>query len=344
MSNFFRMPFSTAIIAAAMFSNCVTVCPVYADTAYLIHNLKSGLCLDARDPNVNDPKSLTDGTAIQLWDCWGGGMQQWVFGPDGFIRNVKSGLCLDARDPDPGGNNPTSLPDGTAIQLWDCWGGQMQKWVANPNLNLAITNSKSRLCLDARDPNVNDPRSLTDGTAIQLWDCWGGQMQMWYGSLAPLPVNCGPFQVGGLFLVRYLQEPFTQELGCPTSSEIDHPDGGGRYQTFEHGAMAYSPGTGPNSVQIGYSGRGLGLTWSTTEPFSYDKFIVRYDRDGANIGQDEISPQSIPNNSGRWQWSFVDGQLQPGLYRLVVEGCDDLSFNRTQCNQGFSLPVYVRVP
>lgn len=101
----------------------------------------------------------------------------------------------------------------------------------------------------------------------------------------------------------------------------------------------------PNSVQMGYGGAGfLGLTWSTTDPFTYDKFVVRYDRDGQNIGQDDIAQQTIPNNAGSWTWSWADGQLSPGLYRLVVEGCDVTTFGGNDCKQGYSLPVYVRVP
>ncbi len=344
MSNSLTMPFSAAIIAAVMFSSCLTTSSARADAAYLIKNLKSGRCLDARDPDPSVNNPLPNGTAIQLWDCWGGPMQQWTFPADGSIRNVKGGRCLDARDPDPHGSNP--LPDGTAIQLWDCWGGPMQQWAGDPNRQSTIINSKGRRCLDARDPDPHGNSPLPDGTAIQLWDCWGGQMQVWYRNLVPLPVNCGPFQIGGLFLKRYMEGFYGQKLGCPNSPEGNHPDGGGgRYQTFVYGAMAYSPGTGPNSVQIGYSGAGgLGLNWSTTEPFTYNKFVVRYDRDGANVGQDDIGQQSIPNNAGSWAWGNVNGPLVPGLYRLVVEGCDVTWDGGNKCLQGFSLPVYVRVP
>jgi hypothetical protein len=129
-------------------------------------------------------------------------------------------------------------------------------------------------------PDLNNPNSLTNGTRIELWDCWGGPMQAWYRTAAPMPVNCFFFRISGLFLVRYLEMRGSERLGCPAGPEMNHPDGGdGRYQTFDGGAMAYSPNTGPNSVQMGYGGaRFLGLLWSTTDPFTYDKFIVRYDR------------------------------------------------------------------
>ena len=136
MSNSLTMPFSAAIIAAVMFSSCLTTSSARADAAYLIKNLKSGRCLDARDPDPSVNNPLPNGTAIQLWDCWGGPMQQWTFPADGSIRNVKGGRCLDARDPDPHGSNP--LPDGTAIQLWDCWGGPMQQWAGILTANLRL--------------------------------------------------------------------------------------------------------------------------------------------------------------------------------------------------------------
>jgi hypothetical protein len=118
----------------------------------------------------------------------------------------------------------------------------------------------------------------------------------------------------------------------------------GRLQAFEHGQMVWSPATGQNSVQIGWSRDGrLGLDWSSTEPFTYDKFVVRYDRNGVNIGQDDLQQQTIPNDSGRWTWNTsLLGPLQPGTYRLVVEGCDNGTFG-TNCKQGFSLPAFVVV-
>ena len=222
----------------------------------------------------------------------------------------------------------------------------MQRWTGNSSFANTIVNSKANRCLDARDPDLNNPNSLTNGTRIELWDCWGGPMQAWYRTAAPMPVNCFFFRISGLFLVRYLEMRGSERLGCPAGPEMNHPDGGdGRYQTFDGGAMAYSPNTGPNSVQMGYGGaRFLGLLWSTTDPFTYDKFIVRYDRDGQNIGQDDIAQQTIPNNAGSWMWNLADGRLSPGLYRLVVEGCDVTNTGGNDCKQGFSLPVYIRVP
>ena len=120
-------------------------------------------------------------------------------------------------------------------------------------------------------------------------------MQQWRLVMPRMPVNCDPaLRITGLFLERYLSGPYgtyNHRLGCPTGPEIDHPAGAGngRYQTFEHGAMAYSPSTGPKSVQIGYYYGGLlNLDWFTTDPFHYDRYTVRYDKDGQNVGQDDL--------------------------------------------------------
>jgi len=333
-----------ALLASGSFYN-----QAYAEDAWLLQNEKSGRCLDARDPNVSDPNSLVNGTPIQLWDCHEGTMQQWVFVQPSQLKNVKSGRCLDATDPDPLGNNPNSLPNGTPIQLWDCHGGTMQQWVQIPNDQ--YRNVKSGRCLDARDPDPfgNDPNSLPNMTIVQLWDCHGGTMQRWRLVIPRMPVNCDPaLRISGLFLERYFSGPdgtYSHRLGCPTGPEIDHPAGTGRYQTFENGAMAYSPSTGPKSVQIGYYHDGLlHLDWLTVDPFHYDRFTVRYDKDGQNVGQDDLDAQLVSGGSWIYPPPVQFRSPDPGLWRLVVEGCDNASFGGSNCNQGFSLPVLVRVP
>jgi hypothetical protein len=68
----FRISICAVTIIAAFFCSSL-ISPARADTAYLIHNVKSGRCLDATDsdPGGNNPNSLPNGTPIQLWDCWG---------------------------------------------------------------------------------------------------------------------------------------------------------------------------------------------------------------------------------------------------------------------------------
>ncbi|WP_168220795.1 DUF2599 domain-containing protein [Streptomyces sp. RFCAC02] len=59
---------------------------------------------------------------------------------------------------------------------------------------------------------------------------------------------CGQ-QVGGEILVKYDQMGRqTSPLGCPTSGELVTPDGRGRYNTFEHGSIYWTPTTGAHPV------------------------------------------------------------------------------------------------
>lgn len=123
-------------------------------------------------------------------------------------------------------------------------------------------------------------------------------------------------------------------LGCPITEEMDHPEGKGRYQRFEFGEIAWSPNTGPRSVQTAYlSSSGITVLWGETDPFHYDKFIVRWDKDGQNIGQQDVGSGS----GGKLVIPFSG----LGRYRIVVEGCDSHFLADSTCRQGWSNPVYV---
>jgi len=94
----------------------------------------------------------------------------WTAGSDALAQAIEihsdvSGRCLDADTATIGGN-------GTKVQLWDCWGGQNQKWQVNTDGTLV--NAQSQRCLDADTATI-----LGNGTKMQLWDCWGGRNQKW---------------------------------------------------------------------------------------------------------------------------------------------------------------------
>jgi|GEM_PF-1234168 hypothetical protein len=140
------------------------VSPALNARAVEIQDAQSGRCLDADTATIG-----SNGTKVQLWDCWGGQNQNWQVTADGTIVNLQSHRCLDADTASMGSN-------GTKIQLWDCWGGQNQRWHLNlvPGRNTNITNSQSLRCLDADTATIG-----ANGTKVQLWDCWGGQNQNW---------------------------------------------------------------------------------------------------------------------------------------------------------------------
>lgn len=147
---------------------------------------------------------------------------------------------------------------------------------------------------------------------------------------------CAPaHNVYGLIGVRWNQLGASDgPLGCPTSDEHDHSEGKGRYQTFEHGAIGWSPNTGDKDVQSAYLlGNQIRVQWGDTAPFGYDKFIVRWDKDGRNLGQQDVGGSRSSGN-------FSIAAQGYGTYRIVIEGCDNI-VTGSRCRQGWTNPLYV---
>lgn len=124
----------------------------------------------------------------------------------------------------------------------------------------------------------------------------------------------------------------SQELGCALEAEHD-AENPGRAQRFEHGAIAWSPGTGPNSVQgawVSDNGGSITVAWGDTSPFNYDFFLVRWDLNGQNVGQAEV-------RGARTSGTFTFPIEGDGQYSIVIEGCDDGGFlSGATCRQGWS--------
>jgi len=118
----------------------------------MIVGQQSGRCLDV--PNA----STTNGTQLQLYDCWGGANQR--FTQTSSRQLTVNGKCLDASG---GGTS-----NGTPVIIYDCHGGANQQWNVS---NGRITSAQSGLCLDAGGSG--------NGAMIQLYSCWGGSNQQW---------------------------------------------------------------------------------------------------------------------------------------------------------------------
>jgi Ricin-type beta-trefoil lectin domain/Ricin-type beta-trefoil lectin domain-like len=73
--------------------------------------------------------------------------------------------------------------NGTKVQLWDCWGGENQRWVINYD-NSIVNAQFATKCLDA---DYSDGGG--NGTKVQLWDCNGGPNQKWNFTLDGNLVN-----------------------------------------------------------------------------------------------------------------------------------------------------------
>lgn len=128
-------------------------------------------------------------------------------------------------------------------------------------------------------------------------------------------------------------------LGCPLADEANTPNGKGRYVQFQNGQIVFSPNTGPRSIQVGYkSGNHIAFSWGDTSPFNYDKFIVRWDVNGRNQGQQDVGGS---RTSGSFSIPYDPNR---GQYSISVEGCDNGnfgSFGHSRCRQGWSNPVLI---
>jgi lysophospholipase L1-like esterase len=125
-------------------------------TAGPVRAVGAGRCLDV--PNA----SQTNGVQTAIWDCNGGGNQQWAYTSGKQLR-VYGNKCLDA--------SGHGRSNGTAVIIWDCGGGTNQQW--NVNANGTVTGVESGLCLDVSGA------STANGALVQLWSCNGGNNQQW---------------------------------------------------------------------------------------------------------------------------------------------------------------------
>jgi len=78
------------------------------------------------------------------------------------IVGTQSGRCMDVP-----GNTTTN---GTQVALWDCNGGNNQRWSYTSGKQLQVYGNK---CLDASG------RGTANGTAAIIWDCNGQNNQQW---------------------------------------------------------------------------------------------------------------------------------------------------------------------
>ncbi|MFE0105966.1 LGFP repeat-containing protein [Streptomyces sp. NPDC059009] len=152
---------------------------------------------------------------------------------------------------------------------------------------------------------------------------------------------CSNYQVGGLIGDKWWSLGGEGGvLGCPTSPELDTPGRAGKYQTFLHGGISWSPDQGEKMMVAAYQqGQSIKVDWGPTNPFKYNKFIVRWDRNGENIGQQDVFP-----GGGSTSGSHTFGIPGPGTYDVIVEGCDYDPWSGSECRQGWTIPAPVFVP
>lgn len=154
-------------------------------------------------------------------------------------------------------------------------------------------------------------------------------------------------RVQGLIAERYSATGgATGPLGRVTSNETEAADHRGRYNQFQNGMIAYSPPTGPQSVQIIYrKGSKVYFQWSSTDPFNYDKFIVRWTINNGKANQIDVNGQGMSGPDYTAKASRTDGTFTLTLnpkdsVSIIVEGADKETFG-SRARQGWTTPVWV---
>ncbi|MEU7748866.1 hypothetical protein [Nonomuraea sp. NPDC049158] len=133
-------------------------------------------------------------------------------------------------------------------------------------------------------------------------------------------------------------------LGCATGPAVDEPGRHGERQPFERGEIVWSPDQGEHMTVAAYLlGNRVSVDWGPSTPYTYDFFQIRYDKDGANLGQDELKARLMsPDDGDLGRWTR---RLQGmGDYSFVVQGCDEGGFlGKSTCKQGWTIPVHVKL-
>ena len=164
----------------------------------------------------------------------------------------------------------------------------------------------------------------------------------WFRSYRHLPRPCAQRAIG---LIQNKWNELGAEngpLGCPLAPESSLVSGGA-IQDFERGQIEWSQ---PQKMVIAaffQKGQaGFGVNWSITDQYHYDFFLVRWDRAGVNVGQQEI--QNSDPNASPTSGSWTIPNSGDGLYSIVIEGCDSHFASSSTCRQSWSNPLTLSDP
>lgn len=114
------------------------------------------------DATITITTADTVGAAGETEPANFGGAAQSPVGSGSQLVGGQSGRCVDV--PSAGTAN------GTQVQLWDCNGGDNQRWYPTSSKQLQVYGNK---CLDA------NAQGTSNGTQVIIWDCNGQTNQQW---------------------------------------------------------------------------------------------------------------------------------------------------------------------
>jgi hypothetical protein len=123
----------------------------------VLRGVASGRCVDV--PGF----STTNSTALDLWDCNGGGNQSWNWTADKQLT-VYGNKCMTI-----GGDGSSA---GSPVIITDCTGASNQAWDLHDDLSVTSV-GHPELCLDAAGAGTGN------GTPIDVWTCNGQANQQW---------------------------------------------------------------------------------------------------------------------------------------------------------------------
>ena len=123
----------------------------------VLRGVGSGRCVDV--PGF----STSNGTALDLWDCNGGGNQSWNWTTQKQLT-VYGNKCMTI-----GGDGASA---GSPVIITDCTGAANQAWQLNPDLSVTSV-ADPGLCLDAAGAGTGN------GTGVDVWYCNGQSNQQW---------------------------------------------------------------------------------------------------------------------------------------------------------------------
>jgi hypothetical protein len=138
------------------------------------------------------------------------------------------------------------------------------------------------------------------------------------GSAAAHAENCKIIPYGDIGKT-WQSMPSPNPFGCALEDEKPDPSGVGRTQHFQFGQITWSaPSRGNHAILAAYqAGNAIELQWAGLEPYHYDFFIARTDRNGTNIDQQDV--KGGPSSG----WFVLRNNLVGATYSFVVEGCDE---------------------